>query len=174
MSKLLYPEDLFPIGRVLKPKGLKGEVKVFLYNLDSNIVSKKINFWIKNSNNFDAYIIEKNNKSSRYYLLKFKNINNRDEAQYICDKKVYISRKDLPDRKGSYLVDLIGFLVKDKTNISYGKVIDIINLPTNNSLLIKYSNKEIMIPIIDDFIELFDYDDEVVIIKNSNIFIEEC
>ena len=31
-----------------------------------------------------------------------------------------------------------------------------------------------MIPIIDDFIELFDYDNEVVIIKNSNIFIEEC
>ena len=31
-----------------------------------------------------------------------------------------------------------------------------------------------MIPIIDDFIELFDYEKEVIIIKNSDIFIKEC
>ena len=59
-------------------------------------------------------------------------------------------------------------------NINYGKVIDVINLPTNNSLLINYDNREIMIPIIDDFIKLFDYENEIIIIKNSDIFIKEC
>jgi ribosomal 30S subunit maturation factor RimM len=59
-------------------------------------------------------------------------------------------------------------------NVNYGKVIDVINLPTNNSLLISHDNKEIMIPIIDDFIKLFDYENEIIIIKNSDIFIKEC
>ena len=33
---------------------------------------------------------------------------------------------------------------------------------------------QIMIPIIDDFIKLFDYENEIIIIKNSDIFIREC
>ncbi len=45
---------------------------------------------------------------------------------------------------------------------------------TNNSLLISYDNREIMIPIIDDFIKLFDYENEIIIIKNSDVFIKEC
>ena len=55
-----------------------------------------------------------------------------------------------------------------------GKVIDVINLPTNNALLINCNNKEIMIPIIDQFIELFDYENEVIVVKNSSVFLEEC
>jgi len=47
-------------------------------------------------------------------------------------------------------------------------------LPTNNALLINCDNKEIMIPIIDQFIELFDYENEVIVVKNSSVFLEEC
>ena len=111
---------------------------------------------------------------NKYHIAKFRDIANREQAQNICDRKLYVSRLDLSDEKGSYLIDLIGFLIKDELNVDYGKVVDIINLPTNNSLLIDYDNREIMIPIIDDFIELFDYENEIIIIKNSDIFIREC
>ena len=37
-----------------------------------------------------------------------------------------------------------------------------------------YKDKEIMIPISDDFIELFDFKNKVVIVKNSDIFINKC
>ena len=76
--------------------------------------------------------------------------------------------------KGTYLVDLIGFFVKDEFGKNCGKVIDVINLPTNNALLINCENKEIMIPIIDQFIKLFDYENEVIVVKNSSVFLEEC
>ena len=168
------PEDFFPIGKILKPKGLKGEVKVFLYNLDSNILDKNIIFFIKNDNSFIEYGIESFKKSSKYYLIKFIDVFDRNTIQNLCEKRIYVSRKNLPDKKGTYLIDLIGFLVIDEFNVKYGKVIDIVHLPTNNSLLIDYNNKEIMIPIIDNFIELFDYEDEVIIVKNSDIFIKEC
>ena len=169
-----YPQDLFPIGKILKTRGLKGEVRVFLYNVDSNIISQNIFFWIKRDNCFKSYNVEFSKKSTKYQLVKFTDIINIDQAQKICDKKLYVSRLDLFDKKGYYLIDLIGFLVKDELNIDYGKVVDIINLPTNDSLLIDYHNKEIIIPIMDNFIELFDYENEVIFIKNSNIFINEC
>ena len=56
----------------------------------------------------------------------------------------------------------------------YGIITDIINLPTNNSLIFSYEGKEIMIPISNDFIELFDFENKVVIVKNSDVFINKC
>ena len=41
------PKDLIAIADILKPKGLKGELKVFLYNKDSQTLKKNINVWIK-------------------------------------------------------------------------------------------------------------------------------
>ena len=174
MSNTKYPQDLFPIGEILKARGLIGEVKVFLYNSDSDIINKNIFFWIKKNDSFEHYDTECCKTLNKYHIVKFRDIVNREQAQKICDKKLYVSRLDLSDKKGSYLIDLIGFLIKDELNVDYGKVIDIINLPTNNSLLIDYDNREIMIPIIDDFIKLFDYENEIIIIKNSDIFIKEC
>ena len=167
-------KDFFPIGKILKPKGLKGEVKVFLYNINSDILDKNIIFWIKKNGLLLEYSVEFFKNNNKYCTVKFKNIIDRNCAQDICGKRIYICRKDLPDKKGTYLIDLIGFLVIDRFNMNYGKVIDIIHLPTNDSLLIDYNGREIMIPIIDDFIELFDYEDEVVIVKNSDVFIKEC
>ena len=173
-SSIEYPQDLFPIGKVVKVRGLRGEVKVFLYNINSDIMDKDISLWIKENDTFKYYNVEYYKKITKYHIIKFRDIITRELAQQICPNILYISRSDLSDKKGSYLVDLIGFLIKDEFNVSYGKVIDIINLPTNNSLLINYNNKEIMIPIINDFIKLFDYENEVIIIKNSDIFIREC
>ena len=168
------PEDLFAIAKILKPKGLNGEMKVFLYNKDSDILNENIYFWIKENNIFTCYDIESINQSSKYYLVRLKGIINREQAELISNRKLYVSRKDLSNKKGYYLIDLIGFLVKDEFGNDYGKVIDVINLPTNNSLLIDYHNREIMVPIIDNFIELFDYKDEVIVIKNSDVFIKQC
>ncbi len=168
------PKNLFSIGKVLKARGLKGEVKVFLYNRDSDIMNKDISFWLKKGNNFLAYSIESHKKLNKYHIVKFKDIINRLEAEEISDSVLYASRLDLDNKKGYYLIDLIGFLIKDELNTSYGEVIDIINLPSNDSLLINYNNKEILIPIIDDFVELFDYENEIIVIKNSDVFLKGC
>ena len=80
----------------------------------------------------------------------------------------------ISDYNKFYLVDLIGFMVKDEFGLEYGEIKDIINLPTNNSLIFLYKEKELMIPISDDFIELFDFKHKMVIVKNSDIFINKC
>ena len=66
------PKDLFPVGKIVKVRGLKGEVKVFLYNVDSDIINKNIFFWIKINNHFEHYNAEFCKKSTKYHLVKFK------------------------------------------------------------------------------------------------------
>ena len=86
-------DNFIPIGKIIKPKGLKGEVKVFLYNIDSNSVKEDISFFINTKKEcFDSYKLERFCKTSKYHLLKFHDIDDRDKAFNICDK----NENDLP------------------------------------------------------------------------------
>ena len=166
----IFPNDLIPIGKILKAHGLLGEVKVFLYNIDSESLKSEIDVWLKIKNEFIVFEIEniKNNK-----LIKFKNVNDRDNAGLLNGKKIHLSRKKFPLLKKNdfYLTDIIGFDVNDSNGKKYGFVLDIIKLPTNDSILFNCNNEDIIIPIIDDFIELFDFKNKILIIKNFEGFL---
>ena len=168
----IVPNDLIPVGKILKAHGLLGEVKVFLYNIDSESLKPEIDIWLKIKNEFIVFEIEsiKNNK-----FIKFKNVNDRVDAELLNGKKIHLSRKNFPLLKGNnfYLTDVIGFDINDSNGKKYGFVLDIIKLPTNDSILFSYNNKDIMIPIIDDFIELFDFKNRTLIIKNFEGFLSK-
>ena len=171
----MIPKDLIPIGNIMKPKGLKGELRVFLYNGNSKTLKEEVNVWIKlDDNKYHLLVVDYLLSLGKYKIIKFQKIDSRDECELFLNKKLYVSRRDFDDDEDLYLVDLINFTVKDKFGINSGEVKDIINLPTNDSLLFNYKEEEVMIPIIDDFIELFDFKNRVVIIKNSDTFINKC
>ena len=174
-SKKNIPKDLIAIANILKPKGLKGELKVFLYNDKSKTLKNNINVWIKlGADKYKRLLVEYLLSSGKYKIIKFEGINSRDKAEFLSSSVIYVSREDFDNAQDLYLVDLIGFMVKDESGLEYGKVEDIINLPTNDSLVFFYKQREIMIPISDDFIELFDFKHKMVIVKNSDIFINKC
>ena len=174
-KKEIIPKDLIPIADILKPKGLKGELKVFLYNEKSKTFKNNINVWIKlDADKYQPLMVEYSLSSGKYKIIKFEGINSRNESKILSNRMIYVSRVDFDNAQDLYLVDLIGFMVKDEFGLEYGEIKDIINLPTNNSLIFCYKEKEIMIPISDDFIELFDFKHKVVIVKNSDIFINKC
>ena len=48
-----------PIADILKPKGLKGELKVFLYNKNSKTLKNNVNVWIKlDSDKYESLIVD--------------------------------------------------------------------------------------------------------------------
>ena len=55
MSNNNIPDDLIPLGKILKSRGLKGEVRVFLYNEGSNTLEKDKDIWIKCNNEYVSY-----------------------------------------------------------------------------------------------------------------------
>jgi 16S rRNA processing protein RimM len=177
LSSVNSPKDLVPIAQVVKPRGLKGELKVFLYNKSSDTLNDNIDIWLKVDNHFNRYTAEylKHSFSDKYVFIKFKDINTREDAELVSNRRLYVSRMDFPNNDGGfYLVDLIDFIVQDEIKANYGKVIDVINLPTNDALLINYKGREIMIPLIDNFIKLFDFENKLIVVKNSDTFLNKC
>ena len=51
-------DKLIPVGSLIKHHGLKGELKVFLYNEDSETLVKGLPIWIETNNNFISYDLE--------------------------------------------------------------------------------------------------------------------
>ena len=74
-SKKIVPNDLVPIGKILKAHGLFGEVKAFLYNVDSDSLKPEINIWLNIKNEFIIFEIENIKNNNKNKLIKFKNIN---------------------------------------------------------------------------------------------------
>ena len=162
------PADLVPLGKIIKPHGIRGEVKVRLYNCDSETLKMGQSVWVKSEGNDPIiYVIEKLNLQSDKSRLKFKNVNDRNSAELLRDFTLSVCRDEFPETVDEefYLVDLIGFNVIDQAGKKVGKVSDIMENPANDILMILDGDKEHLIPMVDDFMTLFDFEKKQVTIN---------
>ena len=162
------PADLVPLGKIIKPHGIRGEVKVRLYNCDSETLKMGQSVWVKSEGNDPIiYVIEKLNLQSDKSRLKFKNVNDRNSAELLRDFTLSVCRDEFPETVDEefYLVDLIGFNVIDQAGKKVGKVSDIMENPANDILMILDGDKEHLIPMVDDFGTLFDFEKKQVTIN---------
>ena len=165
MSKFILSK-LVPFGKVSKAHGVKGELKFFLYNKESDFLLKKNKIWFKVDNKFKQFNIEFT-KGINGEIVKLKSINDKNNADFFKGKEFFVLREDFPKlEKGSfYLNDIIDFKVYNK-ELKIGKISDILNLPSGNIIEIKSEKKCILVPMVDKYIELFDFNNKSVIMKD--------
>ena len=105
-------------------------------------------------------------------IFKLESIDCRDDAELLRNKEFFVLRSDLPDLSDGnfYLNDIINFRLFNKKN-EIGLIIDVLLLPSSNYILVNYNNKEILIPFLDKYIEFFDFDEKIVVMKNIKVFL---
>ncbi len=157
---------LVPIGEIIKPHGIKGELKIILYNEESRTLQKNKLVFL-GENNFLKFKVEKTSYSLKKNRIKFFEINSKEDAESLRGKLINIYRSDLPDLKKDefYLNDLVNFRIVDKSNNDYGVVKEVLHLPANDVLSVFYSNQEYLVPMIDDVIIMIDIDSKKIIIN---------
>lgn len=161
---------LVSVGKVVKPHGIKGELKFLLYNDDSNILSLDIKIWFRINSLLKSFNLIGSKGLGK--IFKLESINNRNDAELLRGKEFFVYRKDLPvlDADNFYLNDIIGFkLFNEEEEI--GLILDVLLLPSANYILVNYSNKEILVPVLDEYIKFFDFDEQIVIMKNIEGFL---
>ena len=166
-----FPEDLIPIGKILKPYGIKGQIKFKPYNKNSDLLIQNSVVWLKYENDqsldFKFFKISSINYNSLFPIIRFNEINNRDMASKFANHIVYVSRSIFPSNKEQiYFVDFIGRKIYDNDKSFIGIVKDIVHLKGNNhNMIIQNESKEFMIPVRNDLIKLFDVDEKYIIIE---------
>ncbi len=167
-------KKLIPIGVFTKPHGLKGDLKVFLYNDKSQTLVKGIYISIKTKEDFISFKLDNIKGTSKNLILKLSNVDSRTSSEELINKEIYVSRDDFPEiDRGFYLNDIIGFNVIDEKNNSFGSLIDVLDLNGNEVIVIEFNDKEILVPNVDEFVTLFDFKDRKIIVKNIEQFIDE-
>ena len=81
---------------------------------------------------------------------------------------IYLSRENFNaiSLNEHYLVDMIQSKIIDENQLEIGIVEDVISISSQDIIVAKIGNNEILIPYVDDYVELFDKINKELVIKN--------
>lgn len=153
-------EGYIPIGQIVGAFGLKGELKVEpLTNIESRFSRGKL---LRVEDKGDARIESVRFHKGRF-LLKLDGFDSIEAAEAVQWKHIYVPEDDVPElEEGEYLVeDLIGLRVRTVDGREIGKVDDVLPYPAHDILVVG----SIMIPAVPEFVEMIDFDDEVITVR---------
>lgn len=145
------------VGQILKPHGVRGEVKVYPLTDDCKRYSKlKKVYTTKDDANFSEIEIESVKYVKEFPIVKLKGIDTVNDAEKLRQEYIYVDRENavkLPE--GSYFIaDLIGMKVITDIGEDLGEVVSVFPTGSNDVYEVKSPNykKNILLPAIKDVI----------------------
>ena len=159
-------EDCFRIGTILKPRGLKGELQLYVdfENLpDIDITA----IFIDMAGKLVPYFVESikyPQKNTAYIYLE--DIDTIEKATPLAKKDVYLNNKQKPKAKKAEftLKDLLGFTAVDENEGELGKINAINEFPQQLIATVTYKDCEVLFPLHEEIIKGIDVVKSIVFI----------
>lgn len=121
-------KEYFELGRVLKPQGIRGEVKVEAYTDDMGRFAYLDHVYMKRDGEMRKVPVQSERTDNTFAYLKLAGAEDRDAAEALRGTVLYIDRKNaakLPEGR-HYIEDMIGLLVADTQGRELGRLCEII------------------------------------------------
>ncbi len=150
---------MYLVGKVIKPRGLKGEVKVEIITSFPEHFKKLKALLLKTDSGQRTYPLSQAKFSSGYVFLKFKDIHSVEEAERLRNAELYIEQEQLTELSETeyYIHDLLGIQVFDENEHPIGKLIEVESYPSSDVYVVKAPDGKChMIPAIKDVIKHVD------------------
>jgi 16S rRNA processing protein RimM len=152
-------KDLIPIGRVVRPHGVRGKIKLDYFGEDVNRFppSREVFIEVK-AGSLRAYEILETTPQAPRLILHLKGIERREEAESLIGKEVFIKREVLPDLKEGeyYWMDLLGMSVETQEGRKIGWVKEILSTGANDVYVVEGQRGEILLPATGEVIQSVD------------------
>ena len=155
------------IGQIVNTFGIKGMVKVMPFTENIERFSKMKTVYVKNKKENKKYEIEEVKYHKNMVLIKFKGIENPEQADLLRQSYLLVDRTDEePLAEGTYyIVDMIGLEVYTDEGELLGILEDIFNTGSNDIYVVKNElGKQILLPSIPDVIKKIDMPNKKVIV----------
>jgi len=155
------------IGQIVNTFGIKGMVKVKPFTDDITRYDRLEKVYIKNKKSKKEYEIEEVKYHKNMVLIKFKGIENPEDANLLRDSYILVDRdNEEPLEEGTYyIVDLIGLDVYTDEGVLLGTLKDIFNTGSNDIYEVKDElGKQILLPGIPDVIKEIDLENKKIIV----------
>ncbi len=163
--------DYLIIGKVLRPFGVRGEIKVLpITDRPDRFKDLGFVFLKKQDNNFLKIGIEAVRLLRGYAHLKLEGYDERNKADTLRGKYLYIDRENAVrlEKESYYYCDIVGCSVITKEGNLFGTVFDIQNAGSSDVYFVRPRNSksgELLIPAISDVVKEIDIVNKVIVIE---------
>lgn len=154
----------FPLGFIKKSRGLKGELLLTLISPTIEFDKRIGIVWLgENPNEVYPWKVEKLYLQGCRALLKLRDVNSREEADFLKGLKVFIpSSRIHPDNP----LRLFGYRVREQSQKITSAVVTEIDLSNNQpKLIITADQGEFILPLVADFIVRTDDRRKIILVK---------
>lgn len=159
MSDGIDPSDLIVIGTIMKPHGVRGEVRVKpLTDLPERFAWLEAVYLGKDSPKL--YKIDSIRFHKALVLLKFEGVTNRNDVELLRGQLVQIPESEaIPLEEGEYfLYQLEGLRVVTDEGAELGTISRVIETGANNVFVVSGNDGDILLPDIDDVVLEIDFE----------------
>lgn len=162
-------EDLVVIGEVVKPHGIRGEIKAFLFSEKPENFKqyKKIILQAEIDSRVEVFKIVDSRKQGKLAILKLEGIDTREAAEALQGRKISLSKSDFPDLDPDeyYWHQLKGLAVKTETGQDLGRVAKLFNAAAHDIMVVIGAGHEYLIPVSREIIREIDEAGGTIIIS---------
>ncbi|MFD1094818.1 ribosome maturation factor RimM [Salegentibacter chungangensis] len=160
-------EECFYLGKIVSKFSFKGEVLIKLDTDEPEMYTEMESVLVEYNENLVPFFIERSSlQKSTLLRVKFEDIDTEYDAEDMVGAEVYLPLSMLPELPEDkfYFHEIIGFDVEDATHGNIGKVVSVNDSTAQALFEIKKEDKEILIPMNDEFIQKVDK-------KNKTIYL---
>lgn len=163
-------QDYLIIGQIVKPQGVKGQLKVKVLSEDANRFDNIKTVFMKNDNEYKAVNVLDASTRGEFAYIILEDISDRDAAEKCRNEFLYVDRENAiklePDRY--FICDLIGTTVYTENGDKLGILKDILQTGTADIYCVE-GERNFMFPAIKKLIDEFDLEAKRIIVNSDTL-----
>jgi len=150
--------DLSVIGYFSKTHGVKGQL---IIKADKDFNSEDVKaIFIETKTGLAPYFVKTLTQTNTGFIIEMEDVSAIEKAKLLIGKQVFISAELINEKEKEQ--DWLGFEVIDKKYGALGTVFSISNNGQQVLLSIKFKDKEIILPLVEAFIEKIDENEKKI------------
>ena len=159
------------IGQVLRPQGIKGQVKVRPDTDDPERFLDLETVYLKKGDAYEPVTVDEISVRDDGVYLRLAGAQSRDEAEKQRDWMLYVDRAHAVElgENETFICDLIGCKAVDTQGNELGKVTDVLQPGGNDVYVIKTPKGEMLLPALKHVIPTVDVEKGVIIIDEKRL-----
>ncbi|SRR5690554_6882238 len=171
----MQKEDCFYLGKIVRKYSFKGELLVKLDTDEPELFTEMESVFVEQRKNLIPFFIEESSlHKSELLRVRFEDVKNEEEADALIGASLYLPLEFLPELTGDkfYYHEIIGFTASDESFGEIGKITGVNDTAFQALFEIDREGKEILVPIIDNFIVKVDRENKTIFLKVPEGLIE--
>lgn len=157
-------EELLLVGRIWRPHGVRGEVKVIPEaEVPERLAGIEVLYLGRSAEQAKPYDVQRlrfqQSKKGVSAIVAFEQVDGRDEAEGLRKMQVFALEEDLPPLAEDewYIHDLVGLDVFDEEGRQLGTLRDVMSMPAHDVFIIARSGQpDAMVPAVEEFLDEVD------------------